>query len=131
MVRPRGMPAGWKLAAVLETTDGQATLGWLDASGQSHTGTLPLSDIGWARPVKDGKPGPAPRRMTDVMQQGDVVMVEPNVDGGRRPTSQGRKPCAAAAAAPGTAADTYCTRRAGVARSDHWPGARDGRGLEF
>ena len=27
--------------------------------------------------MRDGKPGPAPRRMTDVMQQGDVVMVEP------------------------------------------------------
>ncbi len=76
--RPQGILPDWKLAAVLETTDSEARLGWLDASGQSHNGTLPLSDIAWARPVKDGKPGPAPRRMTDVMQQGDVVMVEPN-----------------------------------------------------
>jgi penicillin-binding protein 1A len=78
VAHPPGMLPDWRLAAVLETTDGEARLGWLDASGQARTGTLPLSDIAWARPVKDGKPGPAPRRMTDVMQQGDVVMVEPN-----------------------------------------------------
>ncbi len=36
-----------------------------------------LSDIAWARPVKDGKPGAVPRRIADVMQPGDVVMVEP------------------------------------------------------
>ena len=80
LARPPGMLPDWKLAAVLETTDGEARLGWLDTSGQSpqpRTGTLPLSEIAWARPVRDGKPGPAPRRMTDVMQQGDVVMVEP------------------------------------------------------
>ena len=81
LARPPGMLPEWKLAAVLETTDSEARLGWLDTSGQTpqpRTGTLPLSDIAWARPVRDGKPGPAPRRMTDVMQQGDVVMVEPN-----------------------------------------------------
>ena len=63
------------------TTDSEARLGWLDPAGaarrRSRTGALPLSDLAWARPVKDGKPGPAPRRMTDVMQPGDVVMVEP------------------------------------------------------
>ncbi len=81
MARPQGMLPDWKLAVVLETTDGEARLGWLDGSGQApqpRTGTLALSDIAWARPVKDGKPGSAPRRMTDVMQQGDVVIVEPN-----------------------------------------------------
>ncbi|HME26596.1 MAG TPA: PBP1A family penicillin-binding protein [Acetobacteraceae bacterium] len=80
VARPPGMLPDWKLAAVVETTDGEARLGWLDTSGpspQPHTGTLPLADLAWARPVKDGKPGPAPRRITDVMQVGDVVMVEP------------------------------------------------------
>ncbi len=47
------------------------------AAGTSHTGTLLLSDLGWARPATNGKLGPAPRRMTDVVQPGDVVMVEP------------------------------------------------------
>jgi penicillin-binding protein 1A len=78
VARPPGLLADWRLAAVLETTDSEARLGWLDTAGQARTGTLPLSDIAWARPVKDGKPGPAPHRITDVMQQGDVVMVEPN-----------------------------------------------------
>ena len=62
-------------------TDGEARLGWLDAgraqTPQPRTGALLLSDLAWARPVRDGKPGPAPRRMADVVQQGDVVMVEP------------------------------------------------------
>jgi len=81
MVRPQGMLPDWRLAVVLETTDSEARLGWLDSPAQapqSRTGTLPLSDVAWARPLRDGKPGPAPRRMTDVLQQGDVVMVEPN-----------------------------------------------------
>ncbi len=81
LARPPGMLPAWKLAAVLETTDSEARLGWLDTSGgspQPRTGTLPLADIAWARPIRDNKPGPAPRRMSDVMQQGDVVMVEPS-----------------------------------------------------
>ncbi|HET7882505.1 MAG TPA: PBP1A family penicillin-binding protein [Acetobacteraceae bacterium] len=81
LARPPGMLPSWKLAAVLETTDGEAKLGWLDGSGgspQPRIGTLPLADVAWARPVRDNKPGPAPRRITDVMQQGDVVLVEPN-----------------------------------------------------
>ena len=99
---------------------------------QPRTGTLPLSDIAWARPVRDGKPGPAPRRMTDVMQQGDVVMVEPNaappvVQPAARTPSRRLPPLPRLAlrqipAGPG---------RAGVARSDHRAGARDGRRLEL
>ncbi|HEX4172097.1 MAG TPA: PBP1A family penicillin-binding protein [Acetobacteraceae bacterium] len=76
VARPAGMLPDWKLAVVLGTTDSEARLGWID--GQPRTGTLTLSEVAWARPVRDGKPGPAPRRITDVVQQGDVVMVEPN-----------------------------------------------------
>jgi penicillin-binding protein 1A len=75
VVRPPGMLPEWKLAVVLETTDSEAHLGWID--GQPRIGALTLSEVAWARSVKDGKPGPAPRRITDVMQQGDVVLVEP------------------------------------------------------
>ena len=75
VTRPPGMLPAWKLALVLDVTDTEARLGWLDP--QPHTGTLPLSDVGWARPARDGKPGAVPRRMTDVVQQGDVIMVEP------------------------------------------------------
>ena len=72
----------WKLAVVLETTDSEARLGWLDTSGRlaaaahRHAAACPISP-GRGR-CRDGKPGPAPRRMADVMQQGDVVMVEPD-----------------------------------------------------
>ncbi len=93
--RPPGMLADWKLAAVLETSDTEARLGWLDASGHQETGVLPLPDIAWARPVKDGKPGPTPRRITDVMQQGDVVMVEPNAAAPPAPPAKNAKPAVA------------------------------------
>jgi penicillin-binding protein 1A len=87
VARPTGMLPDWRLGVVLEATDSEAKLGWLDASaqgssgqavaGQPHPGTLLLSDLGWARPVHDGKLGPAPRRMSDVVKPGDVVMLEP------------------------------------------------------
>ena len=95
VARPPGMLPDWKLAVVLETTDGTARLGWIDGSGQTNTprtGVLALPDVAWARPVKSGKLGPVPRRMTDVVQQGDVVMVEPNVAPPAAPTPRNTKP---------------------------------------
>ena len=41
-----------------------------------------LADTGWARPVSNGNRGPVPRRMSDVLQPGDVVMAEPVAAGG-------------------------------------------------
>ena len=73
----------WQLGVVLSESDSQARLGWLQpAPGVSQppvpqTGMLSLADVAWARPVKDGKPGPAPHKMADVVQPGDVVMVQP------------------------------------------------------
>ena len=84
VTRPPGMLPDWRLAVVLGETDTEARLGWLDPASvadqpaQQRTGVLPLSEVTWARPVKDAKPGPTPRRLADVMQPGDVVMVEPN-----------------------------------------------------
>ena len=81
--RPPGMLPDWRLAVVLEVGNSEARLGWLDPSAgqaqaqQQRTGTLALADLAWARPVQDGKLGAAPRRMADVVQPGDVVMVEP------------------------------------------------------
>jgi penicillin-binding protein 1A len=88
--RPPGMLPAWRLAVVLSETDAEARLGWLDrplqvgpappappSAAEQRTGVIPLSDLAWARPVHDGKPGAAPRRMAEVMQTGDVVMVEP------------------------------------------------------
>ncbi len=116
IARPPGMLPDWRLGVVLETTDAEARLGWLDGSsqqvpgptapgptapdpaapssttpgppapspptpappmgGQAKAGVLLLSDLGWARPATDGKLGPAPRRIGDVVKPGDVVMVE-------------------------------------------------------
>lgn len=76
--RPPGMLPAWRLAVVLGTTNTEARIGWIaDPGDQPHTGTILLSDVTWARPVRDGKPGATPRRITDVMQVGDVVMIEP------------------------------------------------------
>jgi penicillin-binding protein 1A len=84
---PPGMLPAWRLAVVLEVSDTEAKLGWLEPPaqvlpgqtgvGQPRRGTLLLSDLRWARPVHDGKLGPSPRRVGDVVQPGDLVMVEP------------------------------------------------------
>ena len=44
---------------------------------QARIGTLRLSDVRWARPVRDGNIGRAPARISDVAKPGDVLMVEP------------------------------------------------------
>jgi penicillin-binding protein 1A len=82
--RPPGMLAEWRLAVVLESGAGEAKLGWLErnraqplAPPMPRTGTLLLADLGWARPNKDGRIGPAPRSVREVVQPGDVVMIEP------------------------------------------------------
>jgi penicillin-binding protein 1A len=80
--RPPGTPAEWQLAAVLEVRDREARLAWLErpdprGAPQPRTATLPLDDVsGWARPVRDGRLGAAPRRMQEVLTPGDVVLVE-------------------------------------------------------
>jgi penicillin-binding protein 1A len=82
---PGGILPNWHLAVVLDTTATQARLGWLaDRGGDSPQpviGTIALSTLGWARPAsKDGTLGGAPRRMSDVMNPADVVMVEAETD---------------------------------------------------
>jgi penicillin-binding protein 1A len=78
---PPGMLPEWQMAVVLETTDTQAHLGLIDripgiAAPLPRMLPLNLSDVGWARPNKAGQLGPNPRKITDVVQQGDVVMVQ-------------------------------------------------------
>ncbi|MSP04123.1 MAG: PBP1A family penicillin-binding protein [Acetobacteraceae bacterium] len=82
--RPPGMLSEWRLAVVLEISDNEARVSWSEgqadqpaALGQPHHGTLLLSDLAWARPVKGKQMGPPPRRMSDLVQPGSVVMVEP------------------------------------------------------
>ncbi len=76
--KPPGMLPEWTLAVVLESTDGEAKLGWLDraASNVPRTSSMALSDIAWARPAQSNGLGPVPRHISDVVQVGDVVMTE-------------------------------------------------------
>ncbi|HEV7456790.1 MAG TPA: PBP1A family penicillin-binding protein [Roseococcus sp.] len=85
--RPPGMERSWRHAVVLEVAEREARLGWFEraqprAPAEPRTGRLFLDELAWARPViagAAGQParlGPAPRRMSDVLNPGDVVMVE-------------------------------------------------------
>ena len=79
---------------------GSAGLTRLAAGPPDPTVAVRRAGIGGPRlgaPVKDGKPGAPPRRIADVVQQGDVVMVEP-----------------ASAAAPATPSQPAKTPPAGV-----------------
>lgn len=84
---PPGMKAEWRLAVVIEESDRDAKVGWLERDGPpgalatARTGALALSDMAWARPVRDGRIGGSPRRMADVAQAGDLVMIEPSAAG--------------------------------------------------
>ena len=82
MRKPPGQLPEWRTAVVLEMTDSEAKLGYLERMPGAPAPlprVLPvlLSDLGWARPVKGGQLGPAPKRMSDVLQVGNVVMIEP------------------------------------------------------
>jgi penicillin-binding protein 1A len=86
---PPGMLPDWRLAVVLSTTATGAQVGWLGPSqrggpmGAAETGTLSLASLRWARHAGNfgADLGPAPRRMTDIVTAGDVVMVEPDPSG--------------------------------------------------
>jgi penicillin-binding protein 1A len=75
--RPEGMLRQWRLALVLEETDSEARVGWLETGGEARTGTLSLADLAWARPVHDGRMGGSPRRVSEVARPGDLIMIEP------------------------------------------------------
>ncbi len=80
--RPPGMLAEWRLAVVIETADAEAKLGFMERTPgtsivQPRVLPVQIADLGWARPVKDGKLGPPPRKLGEVLQAGDLVMIEP------------------------------------------------------
>ena len=64
----------WQLALVLQVTDTQAVIGLNDG----RQGRIPMGEMHWARPPLDNqRVGPPPSRPADVVQAGDVVLVEP------------------------------------------------------
>ncbi len=91
--RPAGMLPPWKLAIVATVNESEAKVEWLNQAGDRQTGVLTLPDLAWARVVRDGKPGPVPRRVGDVVQVGDVVMIEP-------PTAEANAPVSPAPTTP-------------------------------
>jgi penicillin-binding protein 1A len=87
------MLADWRLGVVIEASDSEARVGFMErlpgsTVQQPRTLPLPFADLAWARPLKDGKLGPAPRRLADVIQPGDVIMIEPAA----AQPAQGRNP---------------------------------------
>ncbi|MBS7790373.1 PBP1A family penicillin-binding protein [Roseococcus sp. SDR] len=86
--RPPGMLPEWRQAVVIELRERDARVGWFEranprAPAEPRTGTILLEDLAWARPVLPSQGiqpvrlGNPPRRMSDVLALGDVVMVEP------------------------------------------------------
>ncbi len=74
---PRDLDEGWRKAVVLEVTEGQADLGFEDG----ERGRVPLYALEWARAFgRDDETfperGPVVRRAGDVLELGDVVLVE-------------------------------------------------------
>ncbi len=74
---PAGMLPEWRLAVVQEVKPAEARVAWTEPDGTPHTAAMLLSDTIWARPNHNGTLGATPRRMSDVVQPGDVVMGEP------------------------------------------------------
>ncbi len=83
VVRKPGMLPAWRLAVVLSTSDTEARVGYLIGLGvrggtpEPRLASIPMSDVTWARPLHGDDLGAVPKRITDVMKVGDVVMVEP------------------------------------------------------
>ncbi|RME63169.1 MAG: penicillin-binding protein 1A [Alphaproteobacteria bacterium] len=71
--RPLGMP-DWRLALVREIRQDAAEIGFADGS----RGAIAFADMAWARrPLPQGRVGPAPEAVADVVRPGDVVIVAP------------------------------------------------------
>lgn len=63
----------WELAVVLSMSDQSVAVGL----NGNRTGVIPWSEMKWARPwLKDQRFGPMPRKPAEVLQPGDVVLVE-------------------------------------------------------
>jgi penicillin-binding protein 1A len=75
--KPPSAAPEWQLALVLKVSGKQAEIGVADG----NAGTIPLEDLGWARFVNpELKMGPPVKKVTDVLNPGDVILVEPKAD---------------------------------------------------
>ncbi|NIA68779.1 penicillin-binding protein 1A [Pelagibius litoralis] len=73
IARPIGIDDSWQIAVVTSTDAKQAAV--LLAEGRA--GQIPMAELKWARPWKKGQRfGGAPKKPSDVLEPGDVVLVE-------------------------------------------------------
>jgi penicillin-binding protein 1A len=77
--------APWRLAVVLETSDQSARIGMQPgrepgggASKDRQIGILPLEGVKWAKPASGPERSKPIQRVTQVLQPGDVVYVDPS-----------------------------------------------------
>ncbi len=82
--RPAGMLSNWQLGVILSVSTNAARVGWLEAgSGASappvqRTGVMRLGSDVWHHPMTpDGDEGPGYQNLAEMVQPGDVVMIEP------------------------------------------------------
>src|SRR5258705_750835 len=76
--------APWRVAVVLEVTDASARIGLQPGrepggavSKDRETGLISLDGLKWAKPVWGPMKGKVPTKVTQVLEAGDVVYVEP------------------------------------------------------
>src|SRR5947208_3832027 len=76
--------APWRLAVVLETGEHGARIGFQPprepggaVSKQRETGTVPLEGVKWAKPTSGPLRGKTPTKVSQMLDVGDVVYVEP------------------------------------------------------
>ncbi len=76
--------APWRLAVVLETGDAAARIGFQPprepsgaVSKHRETGTIPLEGVKWAKFATGSMRGKTPAKVSQVLEVGDVVYVEP------------------------------------------------------
>ena len=74
----------WRLAAVLEVEDGSARIGLQPGrdpggavSKERETGVLPLEGMKWAKPTSGPIKGKTPTKVSQVLDVGDIIYVEP------------------------------------------------------
>jgi penicillin-binding protein 1A len=77
--------APWRLAAVLEVTDQGARIGFQPGREQSGAlvkqrdyGTIALDGVRWAKPAAGPTRGRNPTRVSQVLEVGDVIYVDPS-----------------------------------------------------
>jgi len=76
---PASMPADWAMAVVLSVGAEKVDIGLADG----RRGVLPWAQLEWARPRnEDQRVGAAPGSPAEVLDRGDVVMVQPVSEGG-------------------------------------------------